>query len=227
MKGGTVLPIPSNFSTPTRTSAKKRAYSQILEWIVDGTLQPNEKLNDAELAQALGVSRTPIREALQILGFQGFVETYPGVGTQVTSVKPEDICEILPPLAVLQALATEMATSIISQEMINSLRTLNRKFADAVDIGDSYTALRIDEEFHQTIVGITNNPYISNTVSALQSHVRRLYFHKSIILVPKSIEEHEAILRAFEEKDSREASRVARENITKAIDIRLNNLDCK
>ena len=219
------MPIPNNFSTPTRMSAKERAYSQILEWIVDGTLGPNEKLNDADLAQALGVSRTPIREALQILGFQGFVETYPGVGTQVTPVKPEDIGEILPPLAVLQALATEIATSIISQEMIDSLRELNKEFAHAGELGDMYTALRIDEEFHQAIVDITNNPYISKPVTALHPHVRRLYFHKSIILVPESIEEHEAILRAFEKRDSKEASRIARENVMKAIEIRLNNLE--
>lgn len=219
------MPIPSNFSTPTRMSAKKRAYSQILEWIIDGTLHPKEKLNDADLAQALGVSRTPIREALQILDFQGFVETYPGVGTQVTPVQTEDICEILPPLAVLQALATEMAASIISQEKIDSLRELNKKFAHAVETGDTYTALKIDEEFHQSIVDITDNPYISNAVSALQSHVRRLYFHNSIIIVPKSIEDHEAILRAFEKRDNKEASRIARENVMKAIDIRLNNLD--
>ncbi|WNS75055.1 GntR family transcriptional regulator [Bacillus sp. DTU_2020_1000418_1_SI_GHA_SEK_038] len=213
------MPIPANYSTPTRMSAKKRAFSQILEWIIDGTLHPKEKLHDADLAQALGVSRTPIREALQLLSFQGFVEMYPGVGTQVTSVNKEDISKILPPLGVLQALATELATPIISQEQIKSLRELNNQFAEAVITGDSYTALKLDEEFHQSIVDVTENSYISSTVSTLQSHVRRLYFHNSIILTPKSIEEHEAILKALEEKNKEEAARIARMNVVHAIDI--------
>ena len=72
-------------------------------------LQPDEKLNDIELAQALGVSRTPIRESLQLLESQGFVTMQPGRATQVTPVEKEDINNLLPPLAVLQALAAELA----------------------------------------------------------------------------------------------------------------------
>ncbi|MBU8880947.1 GntR family transcriptional regulator [Bacillus sp. FJAT-29790] len=213
------MPVPSNFSTPTRMSAKKRAFSQILEWIIDGTLHPKEKLNDADLAQALGVSRTPIREALQLLNFQGFVEMYPGVGTQVTSIKKEDISKILPPLGALQALAAELATPIISQETIDSLRELNSKFAQAIKNGDSYLSLKLDEEFHQNIVDIIQNPYIANTVSTLQSHVRRLNFHNSIIMTPDSIEEHEAILQAFEEKNKEKAASISRTNWLRAIEL--------
>ncbi|MBY0123418.1 GntR family transcriptional regulator [Bacillus sp. S/N-304-OC-R1] len=213
------MPIPANYSTPARMSAKKRAYSQLLEWIIDGTLHPKEKLHDADLAQALGVSRTPIREALQLLSFQGFVEMYPGVGTQVTSVNKEDISKILPPLGVLQALAAELAAPIITQEKIDSLREINEQFAQAVNTGDSYTALKLDEDFHQSIVEVTENSYISSTVSTLQSHVRRLYFHNSIILTPKSIEEHNAILKAFEDRNKEEAASIARQNVFEAINI--------
>ena len=65
------MPIPQNYSAPVKLSAKDRAYNQIQEWIVDGTLVPNEKINDAQLANALGISRTPVREALQLLALQG------------------------------------------------------------------------------------------------------------------------------------------------------------
>lgn len=213
------MPIPANYSTPARMTAKKRAFSQILEWIIDGTLHPKEKLHDADLAQALGVSRTPIREALQLLSFQGFVEMYPGVGTQVTAINKEDIGKILPPLGALQALAAELAAPIITPEQIAALREMNNGFAQAVKAGDSYTALKLDEDFHQSIVEVTENSYISSTVSTLLSHVRRLYFHNSIILTPKSIEEHTAILNAFEERNKEEAARIARMNVLDAIDI--------
>lgn len=206
------MPIPVNFSTPARVSAKNRAYSQILEWIIDGTLQPQEKLNDADLAHALGVSRTPIREALQLLNVQGFVEMFPGVGTQVTPINKEDILKILPPLAALQALATEIAAEVISQKTINTLRMINTQFAEAVNNHNFHLALKLDEQFHQIIIETTDNPYILNTVSTLQSHVRRLYFHKSIILRHDSIDEHEAILRAFDDKNKDLAASIARKN---------------
>ena len=73
------MPIPQNYSAPVKLSAKDRAYNQIQEWIVDGTLVPNEKINDAQLANALGISRTPVREALQLLALQGLVAMKPGV----------------------------------------------------------------------------------------------------------------------------------------------------
>ncbi|MCA1321963.1 GntR family transcriptional regulator [Bacillus tianshenii] len=212
------MPIPSNYSSPTRVSAKKRAFAQIQEWIIDGTLKPKEKLNDAELAQALGVSRTPIREALQLLNVQGLVEMFPGVGTQVTSVKKEDITKILPPLGALQALAAELATPIISQHTIDALREINSKFAHAIKKGDFYSALKQDEQFHNIIVENAQNPYLASSVSNLQAHVLRLYFYQSIILTDTSIEEHERILKAFENRDKETAAKIARINWLRAID---------
>ena len=213
------MPIPSDFLTPSRLSAKERAFNQIQEWIIDGTLQPNEKLNDAELAQALGVSRTPVREALQLLNVQGFVEMQPGVATQVTTVNKDDISKILPPLAALQALASELATPVIDNQSIDSLHDINIKFSKAIKEGDYYSALKLDEQFHKSIVDIIQNPYINNTISMLQAHVRRLFFHKSIILTTDSVEEHEAILQAFECKDEEAASNIARKNWLRPIDV--------
>lgn len=206
------MPIPTSFSAPNRLSAKDRAFNQIQEWIIDGTLQAEEKLNDAELAQALGVSRTPVREALQLLGVQGFVEMRPGVATQVTAVNKEDISKILPPLAALQALAAELATSIIDKQTINSLHDINAEFTKAIEKRDYYSALKLDEQFHKGIVEVSENPYMSNTISMLQAHVRRLFFHKSIILTEDSIKEHEAILQAFVDKDKDTATKIARNN---------------
>ncbi|WP_047153062.1 GntR family transcriptional regulator [Aneurinibacillus tyrosinisolvens] len=213
------MPIPKKFSTPARLSAKERAFSQIQEWIIDGTLQSEEKLNDAELAQALGVSRTPIREALQLLSVQGFVEMHPGVATQVTPVNKEDVSKILPPLAVLQALAAELATPAISQQTIDSQRNINTEFSQAVERGDFYSALKLDEQFHNAIVEVAQNPYIASTISTLQAHVRRLFFHKSIILTTDSIEEHEGILKAFECQDKETAASIARTNWLRPIDV--------
>lgn len=206
------MPIPTNFSTHTRISARDHAFKQILQWIIDGTFHPGEKLNDGKLAEALGISRTPVREALQTLQAQGFVEMRPGKETRVTMIEKDDISKILPPLAALQSLAAELAAPVIDEHTIELLRDTNEKFAQAIGRDDAFKALKIDEQFHSAIVEITNNPYILSTISMLQAHVRRLFFHNSIVLTHSSIEEHEAIISAFERRDKDTAAAVMRSN---------------
>src|SRR3954447_19989007 len=124
-----IVPIPTDITKPVRKTAKENAFDQLQEWIIDGTLQPGEKLNDTELAQALGVSRTPVRESLQLLEVQRFVKMYPGKATQVTEVDKESISDLLPPLAALQALTAELAIPCLTQETITLLENTNERFA--------------------------------------------------------------------------------------------------
>lgn len=212
------MPIPTNFTKPKRKTAKENAYNQIQQWIIDGTLHPAEKLNDNELAKALGVSRTPIRESLQLLEVDGFVEMFPGKATQVTEVEKESITDLLPPLAALQALSAELAIPHLTDETIALLESTNERFATAVQTKQSFSALKIDEEFHQIIVDAANNPYISSMVAMLQAHVRRLFFHNSIVLTISSIEEHAQIIELLKERDGLSVSKIMRENWLRAIE---------
>ncbi|MFK4996646.1 GntR family transcriptional regulator [Bacillus sp. N9] len=170
------MPIPINHSKPIRKTAKEKAFHQLQQWIIDGTLLPGEKLIDSEIAAALGVSRTPVRESLQLLEVQGFVKMYPGKATQVTEVKKESIKDLLPPLAALQALSAELAIPHLTKEVISLLEDTNQQFADAIRSNDTFSAIKIDEEFHRLIVNTANNPYILLTLESLQAHVRRLFF---------------------------------------------------
>lgn len=212
------MPIPTNHDKPTRQSAKESAFSQIQQWIIDGTLLPGEKLNDAELAKALGVSRTPIRESLQLLEVQDFVKMYPGKATQVTEVNKESINDLLPPLASLQALSAELAISHLTDKTITSLEETNDRFAEAIRSEDYFSALKIDEEFHQVIVDTAENPYIDHMLAYLQAHVRRLFFHNSIILTKSSIDEHDIIIELLKEHNTKKVSEVMRKNWLRAIE---------
>ncbi len=211
------MPIPTNHEQPKRKTAKENAYNQLQQWIIDGTLHPAEKLYDTELAKALGVSRTPIRESLQLLEVQGFVEMFPGKATQVTEVDKESITDLLPPLAALQALSAELAIPNVTDETITLLEETNARFATAILNEKSFDALKIDEEFHQIIVDKANNPYILPMIASLQAHVRRLFFHNSIVLTEKSIEEHAQIIDLIRKKDGLNVSSLMRENWLRAI----------
>ena len=206
------MPIPSDMSKPVRKTAKLHAYHQLLNWIIDGTLQPEEKLNDIELAQALGVSRTPIRESLQLLESQGFVTMQPGRATQVTPVQKDDINHLLPPLASLQALATELAAPHMTDEIIVELESTNQQFADALKAKNFTEALKIDEQFHQLIIDTANNPYISQIVEMLQAHVRRLFYSEKIILRESSIDTHAKLIALYKAKQTDELASLMTDN---------------
>ncbi|RYD05771.1 hypothetical protein N752_07715 [Desulforamulus aquiferis] len=206
------MPIPTKLPIFTRISAKDYVLNQIQEWIIDGTFQPGEKLYDGQLADALGVSRTPVREALKTLQDQGFIEMLPGKETRVTKIKDEDIFKIFAPLGALQSLAAELATPLIDQKTIIYLRDLNSKIALAISEENSFDALKLDEQFHQRIVELTDNQYISSMNSILQAHGRRLYFLKSVVLAHTCTKDHEEIICAFERQDKEAAGRIMKQN---------------
>lgn len=212
------MPIPTDHAKPIRVTAKENAFNQLQQWIIDGTLHAGEKLNDTELAGALGVSRTPIRESLQLLEVQGFVKMFPGKATQVTEVDRNSITDLLPPLAALQALSAELAIPHLTDEAIGLLESTNERFAEAVYTKDYFSALKIDEEFHQIVVDIANNSYILSIVESLQAHVRRLFFHNSIVLTEQSIEEHSKIIQLLKERDALTVATTMRDNWLRAID---------
>jgi len=210
------MPVPKNFSSPIRMSAKERALSQIQRWIIDGTLQPGEKLMDAELAEALGVSRTPIREAFQLLEVQGFVSMHPGKETKVTSIEKDDILKMYPTLASLHALAAEHAAQVILTEQIEALKEINMQFRRAVETGQAYQAMELDEQFHNLIIDVSENPYISSFSASLQMHIRRfkyVFLKQPITATLTSAEEHDSIILALENRDSETASTIMKQNI--------------
>ncbi|AOZ91356.1 GntR family transcriptional regulator [Paenibacillus crassostreae] len=210
------MPIPSDFSSPNRMSAKERAYSQIQRWIIDGTLQPKEQLIDAELAEALGVSRTPIREALLLLEVQGLVEVHPGKATRVKDIEKDDILKLYPVFASLHALAAEISTSLIQLEQIEQLKSLNVRFAEAIENKQPYQAMEMDEQFHNLIVEISDNLYISSFSSTIQTHIRRfkyVFLQQHETSTNSSVEEHAAIIAAMEQRDSSTASAIMKQNL--------------
>ncbi|PWV95899.1 DNA-binding GntR family transcriptional regulator [Paenibacillus cellulosilyticus] len=209
------MPIPTNYVSPLRMSAKERALSQIQRWIIDGTLQPGEKLFDAELADSLGVSRTPIREALQLLEVQGLVSTRPGKETIVTVIEKDDIFKMYPTMAALQALAAEATAQVILPEQIEQLKAINEEFAAAIKSGQAYQAMETDEQFHNLIMELSDNPYAASFSASLQIHIRRfkyVFLQQSMTATGASVEEHAAIIEAFEQKDSERAHALMKQN---------------
>jgi DNA-binding GntR family transcriptional regulator len=210
------MPIPNDYSAPIRMSAKERTLTELQRWIIEGTLQPGEKLNDGQLAEALGVSRTPVREALQLLEVQGFIEMHPGRDTRVTTINKEDVQKMFPPLAALHALAAEQVASKILSEQIERLREINAEFAKVVEEQQPFLAMELDEQFHAVIIEAADNPYISSFSHTIQLHIRRFKFvflqQLPLAASHASIDEHSALIEAFERRDRDKAAALMKEN---------------
>ncbi|MEG7379215.1 GntR family transcriptional regulator [Bacillus subtilis] len=210
------MPIPSNISKPVRQTAKTIALEQIQKWIVEGILAPGEKINDDELAKALGVSRTPVREALQLLAVQGFVEMSPGRETRISQIEKNDVFKVYPPMAALQSTAAELAIENIQSSHLEEMAAINQQMKMAIDRNEIYEALGLDKAFHDVMIDAANNEYIRNFTSVLHMHILRLeyLFFKS---PQNSIEEHEQMIQACKEKDRKKAAELTYSNWIKPI----------
>ena len=168
------MPMPSEAAPIERTVARRVVFECLRGWIEEGVLTPGEVIKDREIAATLGVSRTPVREALQLLEEHGAVEMRPGQVTRVADANPEDIALVYPVLAALQALAAELGTSRATQADVEEMNTDNHRLLEAIDAKDPPTARDADRAFHGVLVRLADNPYLVTAIEPLLLHIRRL-----------------------------------------------------
>jgi DNA-binding GntR family transcriptional regulator len=213
------MPVPSDSAPITRRSARKVVFARLRSWIEEGTLAPGEVIKDADIAQQLGVSRTPVREALQILEQHGLVEMQPGRLTRVTGTTPEDIALVYAPLSALQALAAETATPKATAAQIAEMREHNARLLTAVEANDAVAAREADRAFHGVLVHGAGNPYLSSAIEPMLAHIRRLeaLYFTEIGLGHRSHDEHERIIEAVAAGDAPAAAEQTRVNFTRYV----------
>lgn len=208
------MPIPKKQEVLSRQTAKERIYCAIRDWIIDGTLQPNEKLLDSEIADYFSVSRTPVREAFQMLAAQKLIQVVPGKETIVTQIKLENIREWYLPLISLHCLAVELAFPVITNTHIAELRGYNTKLRQAIQMHHVKEILKWDKDFHDCIIKLSGNHYIQDFSDILNIHIQRAetIFYNHTKTVRPSTDDHEEIVKALEEKDLQKAIGAMKQN---------------
>lgn len=150
------MPVPSQ-THPPRPLLRDSVYSRIRDAIVDGTLAPDEQLKDTELAAWLGVSRTPVREALLELSRAGLVRTLPGRSTAVAPLDTADLRDAQQVVAAMHRLAILAAVPLMTDEDLARMESANDRFRLAHRAGDVEAALDADREFHAVAVSVAGN----------------------------------------------------------------------
>lgn len=185
----------------------------IRDAIVDGTLVPGERLNDADLAQWLGVSRTPVREALARLEHAGLVQTKPG---RYTIVSPLDVRAVRAAgsvTAAMHELAVREAMPGLSPAEFGAMREANARFAAALRRGDVEAALAADDEFHGVTVTACANEAVRTVLEQFTPVLRRLERLRFSSLGGRgSVAQHERIIALCEAGDAEGAAAATRAN---------------
>ncbi|MGC5050953.1 GntR family transcriptional regulator [Micromonospora sp. DT48] len=196
------MPIPAGVGAVSRSLLRDDAFRAIRDAIVNGTLAPGERLNDAELAQWLGVSRTPVREALTRLEEAGLVRTKPG---RYTMVSPLDLRALRGAQSVttaLHELAVREALPNLSTAELDAMRAANTRFAQALRADDVDAAIAADDEFHGVLVAASANAALRSVLDQFTPALRRLERLRFASLSGRgSVAQHERIIELCEAGD--------------------------
>jgi DNA-binding GntR family transcriptional regulator len=208
------MPVPDRRDPVDRHLLRDTAYDKLREAIVDGTLARGEVLHDEELCAWLGVSRTPVRDALRRLADEGLVEMAAQRYTRVATLTVRDVHEVVPLLAAVHGLATELAVPRLGRTAIATLHGANDAFSEALRRGDGTAAYKADEELHEVFVDSCGNPEIANVLDRLTPRLLAVECMCCNSPLPgeRSVAQHEALITRAETGDASGAASAARAN---------------
>ncbi len=184
---------------------RERIASTIRGLIMESRVKPGERLVEPDLARRLGVSRTPLREALLQLESEGFVVVNPRRGATVSDLSATDAVETYQVKGALEALAARLACTRLSDEALQSLRQIHERMVRLAGARspDSRVILQLNTEFHQALSDGSGNAKLANAIRLLRSQALRYnYIYLSVLShLAASLKEHEAILKALQKRD--------------------------
>lgn len=206
------MPIPKAETPPRRTLLRDDVYTRLRDAIVVGTLTPGEQLRDHEVAAWLGVSRTPVREALLRLGQAGLVHAAPGRSTTVATLDARAIRDAQAVVASMHQLAVELAVPHLGASDIAAMREANVRFAAALRHGDADAAIAADDAFHAVAVRAAANHAIETVLEQFTPVLRRVErLRFSSLSGRASVALHDRLADLCEAGDSAAAAEVAHE----------------
>lgn len=183
--------------------------------ILSGDLKPGERLMEISLAEQLGVSRTPVREAIRKLELENFVEMIPRKGAYVAQLKAKDILDILEIRALFDGYAAAAAAEKMSEDEVKALSATLDKFNKAVTKGDKQAMIDTDNRFHDQLIQSTKNRKLIEIVSGLQDQFQRfriIYFNEFDNYGDMQ-NSHQELYEAISRRDTRAARERAEKHI--------------
>ncbi|MCI9080947.1 MAG: GntR family transcriptional regulator [Lachnospiraceae bacterium] len=180
-------------------------FHTLREAILKGELKPGERLMELQLAAKLGVSRTPIREAIRMLELEGLAVTVPRKGAEVAKMTEKDMEDVLQIRRALDELAVGLACDNMTEERLAELHEALIRFEESIETGDVKQIAQKDIEFHEVIYQTADNTKLVNLLNNLreQMYRYRVEYLKNDDVYPVLIEEHKKIYEGLKHKDKK------------------------
>jgi DNA-binding GntR family transcriptional regulator len=203
------MPLAEYRSPVAKQLMRSAAFDILREAIIRGELEPSEAIKDTELAARMGLSRTPVREAIARLADAGLIELKPGVYTRVAPLDRRDVQATLDILRVLDDLAVRTAVPALTADDLAEMRDANARFADAVALQDVPAALDADDAFHGVLVRGSGNPVLVRLIDQLHPTIHRILFRKFSTLLGgrDTVEHHNELIELCAKGDASATAR--------------------
>jgi len=201
----------------------QKVYRILKKRIIKGDLKPGEKLLENKIAEQLGVSRTPVREALRKIVAEGLVKIKPNLGMTVIEFSLEDLQEVLQVRMVLEGLAASIAAEKISQEETVKLEEIIKKMSINISKPnpDVVAYSKLNGKLHNLILNICGNKRLTEICNHLNDSDHRFSIRSLMSNTERlkySLEEHREIVDALKRKDSEQAGRLSQKHIENVIE---------
>lgn len=177
--------------------------SHVRDMIVSGEIPPGARINERVLTDALGISRTPLREAFKILEGEGLISIRPNAGATVVVLSPEDVEASLEILIGLESIGAERAAERATPEMIEEIADLQAKMVEAFEKRELMEYFHINQDIHQKIIDAAQNPALSRVYASESARIRRFRFagNRDHARWARAVQEHEQILDALTQRE--------------------------
>lgn len=200
-----------------QTSYKYKVYQRIKEDIITGVYSQGEVLNERKLAETMGISRTPIREALQMLNIDGWVLNEVYKGAVVRTFDIDYVMNVHKVRKALEVLAVEDAISNITERDIKELNNIINKQEQSLTNYNPAAFMKLDREFHEKIYSFSKNDILLHLLMNINDIIR--YFGIKVLMVPErnitTLSEHRAVLDAIMARDVAMAKKAMEEHMIK------------
>lgn len=210
-------------SAPTRRSANgsrrpnlhDTVVGRLRDLIVEGALAPGARIAERQLCESLGISRTPLREALKVLASEGLVELLPNRGARVARLDERDVEDMFQVMGALEALAGTLACAHITEAELAEIAALHYEMLAQYTRRKLPEYFRLNQAIHAAIVAAARNSILAATYQSLAGRIRRARYLANLSdeRWRHAVEEHEAILQALQARDGARLARLLEEHL--------------
>lgn len=204
----------------TRITLHDAVLNQIRDMIIEGTLMPGTRINEGQVGASLGVSRTPLREAIKTLASEGLVEIVPAKGAVVRQFAESDIREILEVLKALEQTAARLACKSATDAAIKKIAQMHKRMLALYEAKNRLAYFKLNQSIHTAIVQASGNSVLAQTHDTLQARIKRIRFigNETPDRWAAAVAEHEEMIEALIARDAERLAEVLGRHLDKTMD---------